>query len=110
MAVALHAADQSGQVLPAHHQVLGQVANAHSALGLLARQRAQHRPLLGGKPFRLHCAGAGFMQHVCTLIQAKEQPVGKFQLGGEGFFPRVNHGDFPRKRACGRKRRYLEFA
>ncbi|MNV89061.1 hypothetical protein D3C71_1833250 [compost metagenome] len=82
MAVALHAADQSGQVLAAHHQVFGQVANAHPALRLVARQRAEHGPLLRRQPFRLHGAGAGFMQHVCALIKPKEQPVGKFQLGG----------------------------
>jgi hypothetical protein len=46
VSVAFHPTGQARQVLPAHHQLAGGVADVHAAVGLLARQGAQHRPLL----------------------------------------------------------------
>ena len=95
MSVALHAADEARKVLPAHHQVAGQVADAHAALRLLARQGAQDRPLLRRQPFFLHCSAARFMQHICALVEAKEQPVGKIHLRfgrlGFGVYHYISH-------------------
>ena len=37
---------------------------------------AQDRPLLRGQPLFLDRPAASFVQHVCTLVETKEQPVG----------------------------------
>ena len=64
MPVSLHAADEARQVLPAHHQVAGQIPTLMPRLTSVARQGTQHSPLLRRQPFGLNGAAPGFMQHV----------------------------------------------
>ena len=46
MSVSFHATKEPGQILTAHHQISGEIADTHAALSIFARQRAEHRPLL----------------------------------------------------------------
>src|SRR5881397_2356038 len=62
-----------------------------SGAARLDQRHAEHRPLLRRQPFFLDRSSAGLMQHVCVLIEAKEQPVGKIHLRFGGLVFRVYH-------------------
>jgi len=76
----------------AAEQIAREVADAHPGLRVRARQRTEHRPLLGGHAERFEGLRALGVQHVDRLEKTEEQPVRECG-GGLGFFEgEVGHG------------------